>query len=182
MSDALDLGPLAALVGTWYGDRGTDIAPEPDGDATSAFYETITFDTPGDVDNAETQDLVFVRYRQVVQRKSNDKIFHNESGYLIWDAEQQLLMQSLTIPRGLALVAGGSAEVSDEGVRLQVRAGDADWPIAESPFMRDNAHTQAFEHTIEVRGDVLSYREQTDVDIYGKRFVHTDENTLTRVD
>ena len=33
MSDdhSIDYGPLAGLIGTWKGDKGADIAPEPDG-------------------------------------------------------------------------------------------------------------------------------------------------------
>ena len=27
----IDYGPLAALIGTWRGDRGMDVAPDPDG-------------------------------------------------------------------------------------------------------------------------------------------------------
>ena len=55
--DGIDYGPLAALVGTWEGDKGTDIAPEPDGTEENPYYETITFYPAGDVENAETQTL-----------------------------------------------------------------------------------------------------------------------------
>jgi hypothetical protein len=50
----------------------------------------------------------------------------------------------------------------------------------QSPFMRDHARTLAFRHRITVDGDRLTYTETTVVDIYGKRFDHTDTNTLTR--
>ena len=45
--DGIDYGPLAALVGTWKGDKGVDVAPEPDGDERNPFYETIVFEAAG---------------------------------------------------------------------------------------------------------------------------------------
>jgi hypothetical protein len=53
--DDIDYGPLAALVGTWQGDKGMDVAPEPDGTEENPYYETIVFEAAGDVSNAETQ-------------------------------------------------------------------------------------------------------------------------------
>ena len=39
---------------------------------------------------------------------------------------------------------------------------------------------EIFTHRVAVGNGILSYRETTIVDIYGKRFEHTDENELTR--
>ncbi len=178
MSDEnVDYGPLTPLIGAWRGDKGMDTAPEPDGTEQNPYYETIVFEAIGDVDNAETQELAVLRYHQCVYRKSNDKMFHNESGYLVWDADAQSVMQMLTIPRGVSLVAGGT--VAEDGA-ITVRAGDADWPIAQSPFMRDNARTVGFEHHLRVEGDTLTYDELTRLEIYGRAFDHTDSNRLTR--
>jgi hypothetical protein len=177
-------GPLGQLVGIWRGDKGMDVAPEPDGQEENPFYETITFEAVGDVTNAEKQNLAALRYHQVVSRKSNDQVFHNETGYWMWDAEQGVVMQALTIPRGVCLIAGGTFHESGQGgpVVLEVRASidDADWRIVQSPFMRDNARTLEFDHKITAAADTLVYEETTVVDIYGNRFDHTDENTLTR--
>jgi hypothetical protein len=38
----IDFGPLEELIGLWQGDKGTDIAPEPDGTEISPYFETIT--------------------------------------------------------------------------------------------------------------------------------------------
>ena len=100
-STDLNYGPLTALIGTWAGDKGMDIAPEPDGEEHNPYHETILFEAIGDVTNAESQRLVALRYHQVVRRNSNNKVFHNETGYWIWDAERNLVMQTLTIPRGV---------------------------------------------------------------------------------
>lgn len=160
-----------------------DVAPEPDGTEHNPYYETFLFEPIGTVTNAESQQLAALRYHQVVSRKSNDRVFHNETGYWMWDAEQGLIMQTLTIPRGVSLVAGGShTETGDTmEIRVHAAASDANWPIVESPFMRDNATTVSFHRTIRVAGDLMSYEETTVLDIYGKRFDHTDQNTLNRV-
>lgn len=70
MTDELNYGPLTALTGTWKGDMGTDISPEPEGIENNPYCETIIF-------TAKTNDVV---------------------------------MHSLTIPRGVCLLAGGKAE------------------------------------------------------------------------
>ncbi|MCP4301665.1 MAG: FABP family protein [Gammaproteobacteria bacterium] len=182
--EGIAYGPLASLPGIWKGDKGMDIAPEPDGQEENPFYETITFEAIGDVTNAEKQHLAALRYHQVVSRKSNHEVFHNETGYWMWDAEQGVIMQALTIPRGISLLAGGTFRESVQGeqIVLEVRASidDADWGIVQSPFMRDNAKTLKFDHKITIQGDTLVYDETTVLDIFGSRFDHTDENTLVR--
>lgn len=186
--DGVDYGPLVALIGIWKGDKGVDRAPKPnDSEERNLFYETILFEACGDVDNAEEQVLAVVRYHQVVSRKSNNKVFHNESGYWSWDKKTGVLMQSLTIPRGFALLAGGRfdarADYSGELV-LEVRAadGDPEWGIAQSPFMREKARTTAFTHKITVNGSNMAYTESTLLQIYGRSYDHIDVNRLTRVE
>lgn len=182
--DGIDYGPLACLVGKWEGDTGQDVAPEPDGIENNPYYETISFEAIGDISNAETQTLAAVRYLQIVRRKSTNKVFHDQTGYWMWDASAESIMQSLTIPRAVCLVAGGSSASSIQGnsTVLEVRAalGDKDWGIVQSPFMQENARTVSFTHRISVGGDRLTYAETTVLDIYGKRFDHTDGNTLIR--
>ena len=117
MSGKVDYGPLTDLIGIWTGDKGVDIAPEPDGAENTAYYETITFSDIGDVTNASTQVLAVLHYRQIVQMKSNDEVFHDETGYWMWDAKENIVMHSLVIPRGVAVLAGGdySGEKMEDG-------------------------------------------------------------------
>ena len=56
-------GPLTGQIGTSTSDKGTDIAPEPDGTENNPYYETITYTAIGDVEDAEEELL-----------KSNDKV------------------------------------------------------------------------------------------------------------
>jgi len=180
----VDYGPLALLMGVWKGDRGMDIAPEPDGVEKSPYFETITFAAAGDVTNAEEQLLAVVRYHQVVSRKSNNEVFHDQVGYWLWDAATGVVMQTLTIPRGVCVTATGKATPAGQGGwRLQVAASknDSCATIAESPFMATKAGTVSYVCEFVIEGDNLAYNETTLVDIYGKKaFEHTDRNKLVR--
>jgi len=182
MNDSVNYGPLTELIGVWTGDKGVDIAPEPDGEENNPYYETITFAAIGDVTNAESQILAAVHYRQIVQRKSNDKVFHDETGYWMWDAEAEIIMHSLTIPRAVSVLAGGSYSHTGASKILEVSASmdDENWKIIQSPFMQKNARTREFRHQITVGNDRLSYTQMTVVEIYDKLFEHTDQNELLR--
>lgn len=184
--NGIDYGPLAALIGTWEGDKGNDRAPEPNGEINEPYFETIKFEAGGDVTNAKEQKLVIVPYLQVVSRKSTGAVFHHQIGYWNWDPKTGVIMQSLTIPRGFAALAGGKFPLQDiyaGALTFEVKAtlGDPDWGLVQSPFMRDKAKTTAFVHKISVDGNNLSYSESTMLTIYGKTFDHTDGNQLQRV-
>ena len=185
MSDdqAMNFGPLTGLIGTWAGGNGMDVVPESDGIEHSPFFETLIFEAVGDVTNAGEQTLMVLRYHQSVSRQSNGEVFHDETGYWMWDEAAGIVMHSLVIPRGVALLAGGGATTEADGtVILQVEAGidNAQWGIVQSPFMQEKARTTAFTHNIRLSGDSLSYNETTTLEIYGSTFAHTDKNELTR--
>jgi hypothetical protein len=180
MSDEINYGPLKALIGTWQGDKGMDISPEPEGTEENPYYETITFEPIGDVENAESQALAILRYQQIVSRKSNDEIFHDQTGYWLWDEKEGVVMQSITIPRAVCILAGGrySSTGSPHKIEVKAKLDDPDWGIIQSPFMRDNAKTVAFRHALSVADGVLTYSEVTSLEIYGRSFEHSDENQL----
>jgi hypothetical protein len=185
MADQTDetmYGPLQALIGSWQGDKGMDIAPEPDGTEENPYYETLSFEPIGDVENAELQVLGILRYQQIVRRKSNDEVFHDQTGYWTWDAGHAGVIQSVVIPRAVCVLAGGhcTEEGSSLSISVAARLGDPNWGIIQSPFMRDNAKTVAFSHELQVKDGILSYSETTSLEIYGRSFEHTDENTLRR--
>lgn len=181
--DGIDYGPLAALVGTWKGDKGVDIAPEPDGDERNPFYETIVFEAAGDVTNAEQQTLAIIRYHQVVTRKSNDEVFHDQVGYWLWDAASKGIVETFVIPRGVGVVAEGTAASpagAADDVVLEV-SSESEYGTAQARFMFNKAKTTGFTHAITISGDEMRYQQTTLLDIYGKEsYEHTDMNTLQR--
>ena len=179
----LDFGPLTDLIGVWTGEEGVDVAPEPDGAENNPYFETITYSALRGVTNAEAQNLAAVHYRQIVKRKSDGEVFHDETGYWMWDAEAQTIMHSLVIPRGVCVLAGGtySGERDADGraiIDVAAKIDDERWKIIQSPFMLENARTTEFSHRVIVGNGRLSYWETTMVDIYGKMFEHTDQNEL----
>lgn len=183
----IDYGPLTSLMGSWEGEKGVDISPEPDGEENSEYYEKIVFaalDQP--VSNAEEQDIAAIHYHQQVYRKSNNKEFHNETGYWMWDKASGVVIHSLTIPRGLSLVAGGrhSGQTDKDGamvLEVKAQAEGSEWGIVESPFMRAKASTRDYTQTLTVKGCELSYSQTMTLDIYGRTFLHTDVSRLTKV-
>ncbi len=180
----VDYGPLQDLIGIWQGDKGLDVAPDPEGAENSPYYESINYSACGDVTNAETQVLAAIYYRQIVKRKSDNSVFHDQTGYWMWDAARQLIMHSLTIPRAVCVLAGGQytgSKTPDGSVIIEVVADvdNPDWAIIQSPFMQGNARTTSFSQNIVLGNGKLSYAQTMMVSIYGKTFEHTDKNELT---
>jgi hypothetical protein len=178
----IDNGPLTALIGTWRGDKGMDIAPDPEGVEENPYHEILTFAPIGDVTNANEQRLVGLRYHQSVTRKADDQVFHDQIGYWMWEAATGTVIQSLLIPRAVGLLAAGRWAPAPGPVVLEVASATEsdEWGVVQSPFMRARARTVGFRHRVVVDRDTLAYEEATIVDIYGRRFEHTDTNTLTR--
>ncbi len=182
--NVVDYGPLNGLIGTWTGDRGIDVAPEPDGIERNPFYETIVFEAAGDVDNANRQFLNIVRYHQKVYRKSNDEQFHDQVGYFTWEPATGAITQSFVIPRGVGVVASGKV-ISEENGKIIITMDALDEPdnqgVCQTAFMRENARTLSFTQTIILQGDELSYDERTMLFIYDHEFEHVDKSKLTRI-
>ncbi len=180
-----DYGPLELLFGTWKGDKGIDLAPEPKENEVNPYYETMVFERAGDVDNAGTQVLAIARYHLSVRKKENDETFHDQVGYWLWDKENQIIMHSFTIPRGMAILAGGMFENTQDSYEqvtfnVATKLGE-DEGISQSPFMLDNAKTTAFSQELTVNSTELSYSQTTVLEIYGRDMNHTDVNTLQKV-
>lgn len=182
--DGIDYGPLARLIGRWVGTNGMDIAPDADAKPDqSPFSDEMTFTASGPAENAEEQELVSVRYHHLVRKLENGQIFHDQIGHWIYEKSTNTIMHSLTIPRGVCLLAGGEYKESDGAsiFDVEARAGSDDYGIVQSPFMLEKAVTKAFTMNMRVMGDELTYREVTSLHIYGEDFDHIDSSTLRRV-
>ncbi|WP_094752082.1 heme-binding beta-barrel domain-containing protein [Psychromonas sp. CD1] len=182
-SDSVNYGPLTGLIGTWSGKKGLGVALDPDGLQTSLYYESITFSAAGEVSNAEEQSISAVHYMQQVQRRSDNKIIHCETGYWMWDANNNSVMRSLAIPRGVCVLAGGSVAVNQEkafvfDVHASIEKGD--WQLIQSPFMLKNAKMRDFKQQLTLQGDKLSDKQTMILDNHGKIFEHSDVSVLLR--
>ncbi len=181
--DNAELGPLAGLVGTWEGDKGHDLAPGDDrGTETNLYRERMTFTPIGRVDNHE-QTLYGLRYATTAYRIGVADSFHEEVGYWLWDATRKLVMRCFLVPRGVSVIAGGTAEANATTFTLKAELGSPTFGICSNPFLDEEFRTVAYEVTVTVEGDTLTYAEDTVLKMKGKDapFHHTDRNTLRRV-
>ncbi len=178
--------PLAGLIGVWKGDKGTDLAPKPIEDENNPYFETLTFEVVDiDIENAGEENLTAVRYHQIVTEKESGDISHDETGYWIWNKNNNEIMLAFAIPRGVSVLASGSFQKSmhiGNEIIIKVSANlDAPDPgIVQSPFMKKNAKTSNFKRELIISGNLLSYTQETTVEIYNKTFNHEDRNELTR--
>lgn len=175
-------GILANLIGTWEGDKGLDISPEKVGEEKSPYFETLTIEPVGDATNAGEQTLMVLSYKQIVSRISDGKVFHHQTGYWYWDKSNNDILYSLTIPRAVSVLARGKGQARGSKQEFAVRATaqDKNYGIIESAFMTSKASTREFEMDLSVEGDSMQYTMKTKLHIYGRDFLHTDINTLTR--
>ncbi len=180
-----DYGPLTQLIGTFKGNKGTDIAPDPDGIEENIYEETIVFSEAGCTENAEQQELAALHYHVVIYRISDGKMIHNQTGYWGWDQAKNQIIQSIVLPRVVCVLATGSVTSQDDNKIVIDVATDAEScsaDIIQSPFMHKKAKTTSFKMTLTIQENEIHYHQTTLVDIYGKSsFEHTDTNTLTKV-
>lgn len=174
--------PLLQLVGTWKGNNGIDLAPKPDEDERNPYYETLIIEPVDiEVENAGEQELLTVKYYQYIKEIETDDVSHSETGFWIWEKENNSIMCAFAIPRGVSVLAGGKYTVSDDNefsFDVEASIDDPDWGLVQSPFMAKKAKTLSFSRQFKVKGNTLTYVQLTKLDIYGKKFDHEDSNTL----
>lgn len=180
----MQLGPLATLAGVWEGDKGTDKAPSDDrGTEHNVFRERITFEPIATVRNHE-QALYGLRYATIAWRIGEVDPFHEEVGYWLWDPAEKQVLRCFIVPRGVALIAGGTAEATARSFTLVAEAGSGTYGICSNRFLDQAFKTVRYELTVSILdGNQFHYKEDTQLRMAGKveLFHHTDENTLTRV-
>jgi len=182
--NGVDYGPLAKLVGKWVGNKGLDRAPDATANPDETlFSDEIDFTVAGPAENAEEQNLVSIKYHHVVRKLKGDHIFHDQIGHWIYEKSSNIIMHSLSIPRGVCLLAGGEfQEREDESIfNVEAKAGSQTYGIVQSPFMLEKAKTKTFKMNLSVKGNELSYHQVTSLHIYGKDFEHVDTSKLTRI-
>ena len=182
--DIRNLGPLGPLVGVWEGEKGGDLAPADDrGVENNAFREHLVLDPIGCVDNHE-QRLYGLRYATTAWRIGADNPFHEEVGYWLWDAGNKQVLRCFIVPRGVAVIAGGTAEPDATSFTLSAEAGSETYGICNNQFLETEFKTLRYDLTVTVNGDgSFSYEEDTQLRLKGRDdiFHHTDANTLRQV-
>jgi hypothetical protein len=179
-----ELGPLFPLVGTWEGDDGVDVAfsHEKGEVIETPFFERTTFNSFGPVDNGR-QVLYGLDYRTAAWKDRNDDPFHTEVGYWLWDSAASQVMRCFMIPRGVVLIAGGSASADSTTLTMSATAGDEDYGILSNQYLLGAAKTTAYHVTLMTGSDSFTYNETTVVEMteLGAPLDHTDRNTLRKI-
>ena len=180
----LDYGPLERLIGTWKGDLGQDRVPKTYGEKTNLYREVTTYTKAGQTENIDVEILRNVRYHTEIQRINDGKIIHDQVGYFIWIPKNDQIIHSFTIPRGTAIVAGGSYSIdkNNDELRITVLAeSDGNWGISQSEFLSKNSKIRKYYMEMSIKDDVMDYVQHSYLEVFGKDFDHKDQNTLKKM-
>jgi hypothetical protein len=184
---ANEWGPLDALAGDWEGEGGLDTAySNAKGEVIGTPYlEKLSMKPFGPVDNGN-QHLYGLDYKTAMWRESEENPFHTEVGYWLWDAATDEVMRGFVVPRGITILAGGTAAADAKQFSMGAKLGATNgYAIGENIYLGQKASTKSYEVTITVNDDgTWSYQESTILEMAamdGTEFAHTDTNTLKRV-
>jgi hypothetical protein len=93
-------------------------------------------------------------------------------------------MQTIAIPRGQVVLAGGTAKPDDDRISVEARRGDTRFGICSTTFLEEAFRTDYYRIDITFNGDdSWTYVTRTDLAVRGKTppFDHRDTNTLRRI-
>jgi hypothetical protein len=178
-----NLGPLRRLAGEWESDRGVDVAPKADGPERRVYREHIVME-PTDPQNNGPQLLYGLRYHIHINTPEEKITFHDQVGYWLWEPATGLIMQTIAIPRGQVVLAGGTAKPDDDRISVEARRGDTRFGICSTTFLEEAFRTDYYRIDITFNADgSWTYVTRTDLAIRGETppFDHRDTNTLRRV-
>jgi hypothetical protein len=178
-------GPLSRLVGEWEAAGGLDTAYSHAEEKVlgTPYLEKVTFKPFGPVDNGR-QHLYGLDYKTAMWRGSEDNPFHTEVGYWLWDAATGEVLRGFVVPRGITVLAGGTAAADATEFVLKASPDDRNYTIGENKYLTDNASTLSYEVTITLHDDdTWEYAETTMLRMkeIDEPFAHTDHNRLRRV-
>jgi hypothetical protein len=179
-------GPLEGLIGDWESDQGgLDAAfSHSKGEVLQTPYlEKLSMKPFGPVDNGN-QHLYGLDYKSAMWRGSEENPFHTEVGYWLWDGATGEVMRGFVVPRGITVLAGGTAAADATSFTLAARPGDPNYSIGENKYLSAHASTLSYDVTITINDDgSWSYDETTmlKMDEFPEPFAHTDRNILRKV-
>lgn len=177
-----NLGPLAALVGNWKGDKGIDISRIHSKETTTPYREEVTFAPVGPVNNGP-QQLYGLRYSMTAWRIGEADGFHEETGYWLWDAGNKQVLRSFMVPRAVLINAGGDAEADSKNLHMEAEVGSVTYGILSNKYLDESYKTMKYVLDVAINDDgSWSYKQDTQlwIPINEAIFHHTDENTLIK--
>ena len=178
-----NLGPLTRLAGVWEGKKGIDLNPKADGPERREYIERIDLQ-PIDPQANGPQLLYGLRYHIHINTEEEDITFHDQVGYWLWDRDTGVILQSLTIPRGQALLAAGQASEDGNEIKVVATRGSTEFGIVSATFLEYAFRTDSYELTVTFHPDgIWSYVSDTMLTVRGQAepFRHRDRNTLIKI-
>lgn len=178
-----NLGPLRAMAGIWQGQRGLDVKPKSDGPKKQAFIERIELQ-PIDPQTNGPQLLYGLRYHTHITKPDQIKTYHEQVGYWLWEPATGTVIHTLTIPRGMVVMAKGQAKADDKSFEVFAIHSDESFGICSTPFLNHAFKTSEFRIKVDIHDDgTWSYEEDTVLLIKDKNepFHHTDRNLLIQI-
>ena len=181
---ANEWGPLGALIGEWEGEGGLDsaFAHAEKKVLGTPYLEKVTFKPFGPVDNG-SQHLYGLDYKTAMWRGDEENPFHTEVGYWLWDGATGEVLRGFVVPRGIAVLAGGTAAADARSFTLTAAMGDTRYAIGENAYLSEHASTVSYETTITLNDDGTSScgEHDTQDERVPEPFAHKDHNTLRKV-
>jgi hypothetical protein len=182
MTDAW--GPLGPLAGEWEGEGGLDRAYSHKESRVleTPYLEKCTMKPFGPVDNGN-QHLYGLDYRSAMWRGDEENPFHTEVGYWLWDGDTGEVLRGFVVPRGITVLAGGTAAADSGTFSLVAAQGGTQYTIGENHYLAKHASTLNYQVTITSTDDTWSYHETTMLQMreFPEPFAHTDRNSLHRL-
>jgi hypothetical protein len=178
-----NLGPLRPLAGEWRSGDGVDVSPKAEGPERRGFLEHIRMD-PIDPQPNGPQLLYGLRYHIHINTPEEAITFHDQVGYWLWEPATGLIMQSIAIPRGQVVLAGGRAAPGDRQISVEARRGDTRFGICSTTFLEEAFRTDFYRIDITFNDDgSWTYVTRTDLLVRGTSapFDHRDTNTMRRI-
>jgi hypothetical protein len=105
-------------------------------------------------------------------------------GFLLWDKAEGQIMRNVVFGRGIAILAGSTAEPGDTTLRFDATPGDPSYGILQNKYLLRRAELKGFRSTFAFNDDgTLTYTSDLHLRLAatGNEMHHTDTNTLRRV-
>jgi hypothetical protein len=181
------LGPLTPFVGEWEGDAGVDKSYLNQDDWTSetTYVENASV-MPIRVLEYGQQVLWGLHYGMTAWRHGEEAMdpFHDEVGFLLWDKTNRQVMRTVVFGRGIAILAGSSAEPHDTVLRFDAKPGEPCYGILQNKYLLGRAEIRDFKSDFTINDDgTISYTSDLLLKLAatGEEMHHTDKNRLHRV-
>ena len=126
-----------------------------------------------------------LRYHIHINTPEERITFHDQVGYWLWEPATGLILQSVTIPRGQALLASGLAKPDDKKISVTAKRGDTRYGICSNEFLDEAFRTTSYRCDIVFNEDgSWTYNIETELLVKGRDqpFNHHDTNTMNLVE